>query len=276
MSARRRPQPMNARRGSTGPARASSLSSTSLEAVGRFVRILARCGATSQDIVRAVRTAADRIPAGWAVRAREATREIHDAAHVLTLWFSEVGFLDAAGKPVSLPLEGASRSFTTLVRSVDKRLDPQEVLAYLLRSGAVRRQGQRYVPRARVLVLRGTQGPDYFHTLTVLTHMLGTLEHNVLPKRVVRGWFEYSAENPRFPARARGELDERVKRLGAEVLSRLDAYMRRREVTRRPGEPTLRVGVGMHLWESNREPLREYRAVRPGARWPKPKKRRAV
>jgi hypothetical protein len=155
--------------------RPSSLSGTSLDAVGRFVRILARCGSTPQDIVRAVRIACARIPARWAVRAREATREIGDAAHVLTVWFTEPAYLDAAGKPRPLPLEGASRSVAALVRSVDRRLDAREVLAYLLRSGAVRRHGKRYVPRARMLLLRGARGPDYFRTLRVLANMLGTL-----------------------------------------------------------------------------------------------------
>ena len=263
LSERTRARPARRGRGR----RPSSLSGTSLDAVGRFVRILARCGSTPQDIVRAVRIACGRIPARWAVRASEATREIGDAAHVLTVWFTEPAYLDAAGKPRPLPLEGASRSVAALVRSVDRRLDAREVLAYLLRSGAVRRYAKRYVPRARMLLLRGARGPDYFRTLRVLANMLGTLEHNVLPRRAVRGWFEYSVENPRFPARAREELDQRVNRLGKEILSRLDAYMRRREVTRKPGEPTLRVGVGMQLWEDNRKPLGEsrggHRAARP-------------
>jgi Family of unknown function (DUF6502) len=236
--------------------RASTVGATSLEAVGRFVRILARCGATPQDIVRAVRTACQEIPADWAARARSAVHYIDDAAHVLTIWFSEPAYLDAAGRPRALPLKGTSHSVAALVRSVDRRLDVRGVVAYLLRRGAIRRQGKRYVPRVRVLLYRGAQGPDYFRTLRVLTHMLGTLEHNVLPKRLVRGWFEYSAENPRFPARARAELDERVNRFGKDLLSRFDAYMRRREVTRDPGEPTVRVGIGMHLWEDPRQPFR--------------------
>jgi hypothetical protein len=244
----------------------SSLSATSLDAVARFVRILGRCGATPQDIVRAVRAACRRIPARWAVRAADATREIGDAAHLLTVWFTEPSCLDAAGKPRPLPLEGTSTSVAALVRSVDRRLDAREVLAYLLRSGAVRRYGKRYVPRARMLLLRGTRGPDYFRTLRVLGNMLGTLEHNVLPKRAVRGWFEYFVENPRFPVQAREELDQRVNRFGKELLSRLDAYTRRREVTRKPGEPTLRVGVGMHFWEDERKPRGEGRGGHRAAR----------
>jgi Family of unknown function (DUF6502) len=226
-----------------------SVGPTSLEAVRRFVRILARCGGARRDIVRAVRIACADIPTDWVSRARAAPREIDDAAHVLTIWFSEPACLDAKGDPRPLPLEGPSRSVAALVRSVNAQLDPRDVVTYLVRSGAIRRQGRLYVPRARMLLLRGARGPGYFRMLRVLTHMLGTLEHNMLSKRLGSGWFEYFAENPNFPVRRRAELAQRVKRLGQEVLSRHDAYMRRREVTRKPGEPTGRVVIGMYYWE---------------------------
>jgi hypothetical protein len=245
----------------------SSLSPASIEAIGRFVRIVARCGATPPDIVRAVRSAGAEIPASWAGRAQRVTREIEGAAHVLTVWFSEAAYVDPFGKPRALPLEGPSRSVTALVRSVDRRFDPREVLAYLVRCGAIRREGKRYVPRARALHVRGARGPDYFHTLRVLTNMLATLEHNIQPKRAARGWFEYFTENRQFPVRAREGLDKYVAMLGKEMLSRLDTHMHRREASRRPGEPTLRVGIGMHLWEGQRKTSRAggSRASRPRA-----------
>jgi hypothetical protein len=226
-----------------------SLPPALIEAIGRFVRILARCGATPAGIVRAVRSAAEQVPPTWVVRARRMTDYNEGAGHVLTAWFCETAYLDPFGKPRALPLEGPSRSVAALVRSVDARFDAREVLTYLLRTGAVRRQGRRYVPRARALFLRGTQGPDYIHTQLVLTNMLATLEHNIGLKRAARGWFEYFAENRQFPQRARPGLDKYVAVLGKEMLSRFDAYMHRREVNRRPGEPTLRVGIGMHLYE---------------------------
>ncbi len=254
--------------------RPSPLSGTSRDAVSRFVRILARCGAAPQDIVREVRTACRGIPKAWATQDPQSTREIGDAAHVLTIWFTELDYLDPFGKPRPLPLEGTRESVTSLVRSVDRRLDAREVLAYLLRGRAVWRRGTRYVPRARALLLRGAQGPSYFRALRVLANMLGTLEHNVLPKRRARGWFEYFAENPRFPVRARDELNARVHRLGKELLSRLDGYMRRCEVTRKPDEPSMRVGVGMHLWEDERTPRR--RAARVSRKSSQAKERGSV
>jgi hypothetical protein len=232
------------------------LSPASVEAIARFVRILARCGATSPDIVRAVRRAAVRIPASWSARAARVTREMEYAPHVLTLWFSEAAYQDPLGKPRPLPFEGPSRSVAALVRSVDRRFDPREVLTYLTRCGAVRREGRRYVPRGRYLDIRGAGGPDYFHTLRVLTNLLATLEHNLQVKPPARGWFVYVAENRQFPVRARPALDKYVARLGKDMVYRVDAYMHRREVTQRPGEATMRVGVGMHLWEEDAKATR--------------------
>src|SRR6516162_9676894 len=168
-------------------------------AVDCFVRILARCGLTPEEIVGAVREACEQIPASWAAKARRLKQEIPQASHVLTVWFSDAAYLDADGKPRPLPLEGGAISVASLVRSVDREVDPREVLAYLVRTGAVRRKGKHYVPRTRAVVLRGVRGPDYFHTLHVLTHFLGTLEHNLQPRRTGRGRFECYLANPRFP-----------------------------------------------------------------------------
>ena len=231
----------------------SSLDAASLEAVGRFVRILARCGSVPRDIVRAVRHECERIPPHWAVRARRAKRHISDAPHVLTVWYNEASYLDADGRPRPLPLEGASMSVEALVRSVDRELDARQVLTYLLRSGAVRREGRRYVPRKRMMLVPGTQGPGHFFTLRILMTMLATLEHNVHGSGPASPWFEYIADNPRYPVSRRKQLDKYVKGIGESVLPRLDVYMRRRETMRRPGEPTVRVGVGIYLFEDKAE-----------------------
>ena len=233
----------------------SSLDAASLEAVGRFVRILARCGSIPQDIVRAVRQECEQIPPHWATRARRAQRYISNAAHVLTVWYSEASYLDADGRPRPLPLDGASMSLAALVRGVDRKLDARQVLTHLLSIGAVRREGRRYVPRRRMLLLPGTQGPGHFLTLHILTTMLTTLEHNAQGLGPASAWFQYVAENPRFPVSRRKQLDKYVKGIGESVLPRVDVYMRRREATRRPGEPTIRVGMGMYLWEDKAEKL---------------------
>jgi hypothetical protein len=236
-----------------------------------FVCILARCGSTAQEIIEAVRDACERIPRGWAQRARRVPGEISEASHVLTVWFTEADYLEADGEPRPLPLEGASMSLAALVRSVDPQLDPREVVAYLIRSGAVRRHGARYVPRKRDVLLRGLEGPDYFRTLRVLKNMLGTLEHNVQPKSRVPGRYEYFVENAHFPVSQREQLDSFERALGKEMLSRIDLYMRQREKDRRPGEPTMHVGFGVYVWQDLSSPQDPILSPSPELRGRKPK-----
>ena len=226
-----------------------TLSPASVEAIGRFVRILARCGGKPPEIAQAVRRAAVGIPESWTARASRISPEMEYAPHILTRWFREARYLDPLGKPRPLPFEGASRSIAALVRGVDPRFDPRAVLAYLIRGGAIRRQGRRYIPRRSSLFIQGAGGPDYFHSLRVLTNMLATLEHNLGVQPPARGWFVYVVENRQFPVREREALDKYVARLGKDMIFRLDAYMHRRELNRRAGEPTMGVGVGVNLWE---------------------------
>jgi hypothetical protein len=221
------------------------------------VRILARCGSRPEDILTGVRDECEQIPPHWVAEARRAPPWIGDAAHVLTVWFGEAAYLDSHGRPRPLPLEGASTSVAALVRSVDRKLDPREVLTYLIRWGAVRRNGTRYVPRKRFVRLRGTQG--YFFTLRTLNNMLGTIQHNLHHKRTEPALFAYSVDNPNFPLSKLPQLYEYVRALGGETLTRVDLHLRQRETTRRPGEPTVRVGLGFYVW---RDPVRSVRRGR--------------
>ena len=243
--------------------RPSSLSEPARQALGHVVRILAHCGARPDDILNGVRDECEHIPRHWVTEARRAPGWIIEAGHVLTVWFGEAAYLDADGRPRPLSLARGSTSVATLVRSVDRKLDPREVLTYLIRSGAVRRNGTRYVPRKRFLRLRGTQA--YFFTLRTLNNMLGTIQHNLQHKRTEPPRFEYSVENPRFPISKLQQLDEYVKALGGETLTRVDFHLRQRETMRHPGEPTVRVGLGFYVW---RDPVR---SVSRGRRSPKHK-----
>lgn len=248
----------NARTGAQGAQqRLSLLRGLIRGAVDSFVRILARCGLTPEEIVAAVRDSCERIPRDWAAKGRLLKREIPQAPHVLTLWFSDAAYLDADGKPRALPLEGDSISVISLVRSVDREVDPREVLAYLVRSGAVRRKGKHYVPRTRGVLLRGVRGPDYFHTLGVLSNFLGTLEHNLQPRRTVPGRFERFVANPHFPVSQLEPLYTFLQRQGEEVLPRVDLYMHQREKMCQPGERTVRVGFGIYIFEDPLSPSAE-------------------
>ena len=240
------------RAGRRGPSVA--LDGTVLEAVDAFVRVLARCGCAPHDIAAAAAQACARLPHALLARARRARQEMTDASHILTVWFSDPLYLDPSGAPLRLPVSGAGPSVEALVGRVDRSLDVQDVLRYLLRTQSVRRFGSLYAPRRRDLSVRGMGGPHDFLSLRGLVHMLRTLEYNSSVTGSARCRFNYVAENPRVPARARAAVAAYVNRLGLEFMHAADAQMHRYELERRPGERTLRMGVGVFRFEDDGPP----------------------
>ena len=229
----------------------ATLDTRAVAAIELFVRLLAQCGCETDAVLREVHHACNQVPQRWVNKARAAPREISEATHVLTVWFSDPAYLDEAGTPRPLPLHGSGRSFETLVSGIDRRLNAEEVLAYLRKGRALRRLGSRYVPRGRVLSLRGLRGPNEFRNLRSLLAMLRTLEHNSRPRRHTPSWFEFSAENPRIPKRACAKFDEFVGVRAMRFVLDVDAELRRLELTCKPGEPTVRLGTGVYRFEED-------------------------
>ena len=214
-----------------------------------FVRVLARYGCAPSEIGRAVARACREVPKSWAKARKSLTREMDAAAHILTVWFAEPAYLDARGNPRLLPLHGPALSLERLATRADRSLDTKKVLRYLLDSGALRRVGARYVPRDRLVSLRGSGGLYHSRSLRVLWAILRTLEHNSAPERSAPGWFEVVAMNPHFPTKDRAAFDRRLRQLGMRFVVKVDADMHRRERRRKKGERTVPLGVAIYRFE---------------------------
>jgi len=234
-----------------GPVAPRQLDARAVEAIERFVRLLAHCACAPDAVLEQVRRACAQIPRRWVSKAQAAPREIRDATHVLTVWFSDPAYLDRRGAPRPLPLRGSRYSLETLVSSVDRGLDAGAVLAYFVKARALRRRGSRYVPWRRALSLRGMRGPNEFRYLRALLSLLRTFEHNSRPRRQVPSWFEFAADNPRIPKRACGKFDEFVRVRAMRYLYDADSELRRLELTCKPGEPTVRLGTGVYRFEED-------------------------
>lgn len=242
---RHRARPPSARR------RASTLDARAVEAVARFVRVLARCGCTPQDIGTEVLKACRAVPKSWVKNASAAVREMDKAAHMLTFWFSDPAYLDASGHPRPLALRGASASLEALAQRVDRHLEVTQLVPYLVRRGVLRRVRSRYVPRDRILSVRGTGGPHHTQSLRGLLAMLRTVEHNHEPGHSTPGWFEVLCVNPRFPGSAVAAFDKRFRRRAEGFVFQVDADMHRRERARKKGERTVALGVGVYRFEED-------------------------
>lgn len=220
------------------------------EAVERFARVLARCGFETSAIAEAFGLALAASHADALPPPREAP-ELPQAPHLVTLWCSSPDYVDDDGTPLPLPARGSGRSVESLVRRVDRALDSTEVLQYLLRTRTVRKVRGRYVLSRRWIMLRGISGSAHSRSIRGLVGMLRTLEHNLLAESDARSWFEFTAENPRFPVSQLEAFDKLLRRIGLGSLRKLDLFMQHCEATRSPTEPTVWLGVGMHRFQQN-------------------------
>lgn len=272
---KRRAARYESRQSKSGPAN-DPLDATVDEAMERFVRVLVRRGVSQRTIQRAFRRAWLHVPRDAAEHNRRASRELIDVGHVLTLWFGDPFYVDARGDPLRLPLRGPAPSLASLVQHVDPTLDVTQVLKCLIRADAVRRIGSRYAPRSRAVAFRGTGAPLHARNLRALLGLLRTIEHNLEPKDRVPPWFEYVAENPRFPVSAREPFDVGLREDAMTFLRNQDSRMLNHERKAKPGEPTVRMGVGVFRFEEEVLPSAgaPSRIKRPGLRRNRMKGRR--
>lgn len=230
------------------PRPAPTLDASAVEAVTRFVRLLVRCGCAPKEIGKEVSKACRTVPKSWVERPNTTFSEVERAAHTLSLWFSDPDCLDASGNPRPLPVRGGGPSLESLARRVDPRLDVREVLRHLLRGSVLRRVNRRYVPRDRVLFLRGFGSLYHSRSLRTLLAMLSALDHNAQPRRS-SAWFEQLAMNPLIPVSQVGGFGQRLRRRGDRFIAETDADLLGCERARKPGEPTVCTGVGVYQFE---------------------------
>lgn len=242
----RAPHPRGARR----IARASStLDTLAGEAIARFVRVLARRGCAPDDIEQEVRRNCRTVPKAWAQSARAPVSEIDAGARVVRLWFSDPACLNSSGRPRPLPEKGEEGSIEALVRRVAPKLDPEKVLRYLRRRAVLRRVGKRLVPRGRVVSVRGTGPPYHAWSLLTLVSMLGNLDHNSRPERSTPGWYAAVAVIPHFPVSKLYAFERWLRREANRFLAQTDTRLHEHEGTRRRGERTVRLGLGVYEFQ---------------------------
>ena len=227
------------------------LDAAAQEAIARFARVMARCGYAANAVAQAFEAAMAAIHGKTKRRRSTGLRELPDAAHLVTFWCLSPDYVDEQGTPYALAARGPGRSLEGLVRRVNRSLDLDEVLRYLVRTQTVRKVGRTYALNRRWILLRGVSGPTHSRMIRGLAGMLRTLEHNLSAETDAQSWFEFTAENPRFPVSQLTAFDRRLRRVGLGCLRKLDVFMQQCEAERDPTEPTVWLGVGMHRFQQD-------------------------
>jgi hypothetical protein len=174
---------------------------------------------------------------------------LNAATRVLAAWHQEPEFLDAAGKPLDLPAQGASPSFEELWRRHGGDLPMGALLKELQNVGAV-----QALPDKQLRVLQRAYIPSrldpekVLRAGTVFEDFGNTVVHDLLaqPGETLR--FERRASNTLVDARALPEFRKLVESEGQAMLERIDAWLTAHSVDadQVPAARAVRLGVGVY------------------------------
>lgn len=172
------------------------------------------------------------------------------ASLVLSAWHLDPVFLDGAGKPAPLPLDGDDVSFASLVRRCGVGDVPASTLLKELRSaGAVRKTAQGRVEALRRVYIPHTIDGELIRLWgTVLADLATTYLNNLTRSEKTPARFERAAVNARVRADSLPEFRRFLDEEGQAFLERLDAWLTAHEV--QEGEEiaggTVRLGAGVY------------------------------
>ncbi|GIX49229.1 MAG: hypothetical protein KatS3mg131_3440 [Candidatus Tectimicrobiota bacterium] len=182
----------------------------------------------------------------------QAIAQYNRAARVLTAWARERDYVDAAGNPLPLPLEGEGPSFARLVRQFSGDVPPRAILDELLRVGAVRRDAQgrlhllarAYVPQRGDVEKIGILGTD-------AQELLSTLEHN-LTCAPGEAWLQRKVAYDNLPVDVLPALRRLAAAQGQALLEELDRWLAARDRDTSPaagGQGRARASIGIYYFE---------------------------
>lgn len=175
------------------------------------------------------------------------------ASLVLSAWHLEPEFLDGAGKPALLPLDGEGASFTSLLRRCGAGdVRPSTLLKELRSAGAVRVTDKGLVEPLQRMYVPHKMDEELIRLWgTVMADVAGTYMHNLTRDSRTPARFERAALNDRVLASALPEFREFLNREGQAFLERVDAWLLEHEAKGHAGaKATIRLGAGVyHLQE---------------------------
>ena len=205
-----------------------------------FLLALLRCGYSKGSLSQIVTSAFQHLPELLGAVPVAPRDELNDPAHLLTVWRSQPPYLHN-GRPRPLPLRGPAPSIESLIREVNPRLKLQTVMAYLQAANALTKVGRRFAPATDTV---STYDTPYHasNQLQTLSAALLNFDHNYGSKDRPR-WYDFHAECPRFPVEKLPQFLQYVYEQAPKQLFDYDAFIRRYERRRRPGQRTVRVGI---------------------------------
>jgi hypothetical protein len=173
------------------------------EAIRNFARLLARCGHSPEDALRELKTAFREFPPDLARYGMGRETPTHDAANLMSQWYTNADSLNSRGRPIPLPLLGPAPSIEALARQVGSTVAVTELRDYLILARTIKPHGDRYIPFKRHVLHRPQTRTLSAHCLRIVAGLLRTSERNITVDRNARSvhedrrlpwWFEMAAD----------------------------------------------------------------------------------
>ena len=172
--------------------------------------------------------------------AEAADDALNHASRVMTGWHRDAEFLDAAGRPLDLPMSGEGASLESLLRRYAGDIPATALEKELLRSHTVERMADgRYRALRRYYMPSPMDGLAVERSGSVLADLVATVEHNLASAGREPTRFEGRAQNRRIDPRHLPAWRAFMEREAQGFLQHLDDCLSTHEAD---GE-----GVAIHL-----------------------------
>lgn len=209
-------------------------------------RVSVLTGLTRKEVQRLLRT-------DGAQRADTGER-YNRAARVIAGWVRDRKFLKANGEPQVLPVEGASKSFTALVRHYSGDMPARAVLDELLRVGAVQRLDDDRVRLVARAYVPAASEPDKIAILgTDVADLIRTIDHN-LERDSNDAHFQRKVMYDNLPAEVLAKFRALSAAQAQQLLERLDHWLAKHDRDASPGVKgagRMRAGIGIYYFQEN-------------------------
>jgi hypothetical protein len=231
----------------TGGIAGRELDALAREAIDRCAGLIADCGYSPEQSARRFQSRCDRVSTAVVGRSASIAKDIDLTAHVLTLWLQEGEYLLPNGQPRPLRANGPAPSIEALVNKVGHGLTLKTALANLSSTASLRRVGRMYLPSDGWVSHPSNSPSQHAHHMRVFVEFLRTLGNNTRARNMGERWYQYAADNTAIPVSQFAALNRYLRRTGHAFLKDKDAFMYRLARSRKNGEPTMPVSIGVYL-----------------------------
>ena len=171
--------------------------------------------------------------------------ELNPASGVLHQWYSDLDFLDAAGRPKAIPYAGTENSFESLVKSQPGDVPAGAVRTELKRVGAIAEDAGGFLkPTSRFYLPTDLDERLILASTQSLHNLSSTLAHNIDSNRKDALRFERSVWSSRIASDAIPRFANLAREHSADLLKMLDDWLAAHESEDEdPSKPTIGVGI---------------------------------